>query len=72
MKPGELLLVRYNDLVNDPERVLEKVLHGLNPGTPTKPISAAPPGDRSNLDADDEQAIRAICSQAAFELGLAE
>jgi Sulfotransferase family len=67
-----VLLVRYSDLVNDPERVLEHVLHGLNPGTPAKPISAAPPGDRSNLDADDEQAIRAICSQAAFELGLAK
>jgi sulfotransferase family protein len=65
-----VLLVRYDDLVDDPEGVVEQVLGGLNPGTPANPISAAKPGDRSNLDAEDAQAIRAICSQAAFELGL--
>jgi hypothetical protein len=65
-----LTLVRYEDLVDYPERVLGGLLSGLNPGSPKDPPPTMTPGDHSELDDDDEQAIRAICSQAAFELGL--
>jgi sulfotransferase family protein len=66
-----LTLVRYDDLARDPERALSEVLRGLNPGAPASP--PRPPimgSDRSDLDGADEQAIRAICSQAAFDLGV--
>ena len=64
-------LVNYDRLAREPGRTLGDVLNGLNAGEPAKPITASTPrGDRSNLDGRDEQAIRAICSQAAFELGL--
>jgi sulfotransferase family protein len=35
-------------------------------------LEAASPGDRSNLDESDVEEIRAICSEAAEELGLGE
>jgi hypothetical protein len=66
-----VLVVTYDELVREPQRVVDRVLHGFNAGHPRVPIEASVPrGDRSNLDEQDEQTIRAICSQAAFDLGL--
>jgi hypothetical protein len=66
-----VLLVTYEDLVRNPQRVLAGVLDGLNGGEPRVAMSASVArSDRSNLTDRDEQVIRATCSQAAFDLGL--
>jgi hypothetical protein len=65
-----VMLVRYGELAANPERVVDQVLSGFNPGRRSQPIPSQTEGDRSNLDEADERAIRAICSQAAFDLGL--
>lgn len=68
-----IILVRYSALIANPERVLNRILEGLPAGSLVEPIPASiVRSKRSELDAGDEQAIRAICSQTAAELGLAE
>ena len=62
-------LVRFDDLVSSPEQVVGEVFQGLNVGRRESEIDPPSRADRSILDSEDEQAIRAICSQAAFELG---
>jgi hypothetical protein len=66
------ILVRYEDLVADPQAVLARLLDGLSAGTLQEGWQAPRPRDRrSVLDAEDLDAIRAICAPAAAELGVA-
>lgn len=66
------ILVRYEDLVKDPEAVLAKLLDGLPAGSLCDGWQAPRPRDRrSVLDADDLEAISAICAPVAAELGVA-
>ena len=66
-----VVLVRYSDLVTTPEIVVNRILEGFSAGSLLEPIEpSAVRSKRSELDAADEQAIRAICSQTAAELGL--
>jgi hypothetical protein len=66
---GVVILNRY-DLLADRTGTLRSVLQGLNAGSSR--VLAAEPRARSTraLDDRDRQAIRAICSQVAAELGL--
>jgi hypothetical protein len=66
-----VVLVRYEELVAEPGKVVERILHGGNPGEMTEPMEAR--GARSKagaLDEADMRAIRAICSDAAVRLGV--
>jgi sulfotransferase family protein len=66
-------LVRFADLVADPQQTVAAVLEGMSAGKPAGQITASQHrGDRASLDEADQQAIGAICSQAAFELGLVD
>jgi len=62
--------VRYGDLIADPGTVLGAIV----PGTPVGGSyeGATLSGQPSTLDEHDLQAIRAICLQAAAELGVSE
>jgi hypothetical protein len=66
------ILVRYEDLVADPEAVVGKLLDGLPAGNLNGDWQAPRPRDRrSVLDAEDLEAIEAICAPVAAELGVA-
>jgi hypothetical protein len=66
------ILVRYEDLVADPEAVVGKLLDGLPAGTLNGDWQAPRPRDRrSVLDAEDLEAIGTICAPVAAELGVA-
>ena len=62
-------IVRFEDLHADPARSAQSILDGtpLQPGT-----LMAVDSDASVLDDADRQAIRAICLQAAYELGMSD
>jgi hypothetical protein len=64
-------LVRYEDLVAEPVRVLDSVLAGADSGRLRPSVSPSwPASRRSDLDEEDLAAIRALCGPAAAELGL--
>lgn len=66
-----ITLVRYPELVENPARAVAAVLEGWHAGTlrePLLPSTRRPP--RGQLDAADECAIGAICSEAARALGV--
>lgn len=69
-----LIVVPYTRAVTDPVAVVSEVLAGFSPGSLREPIepSTVRAGKRDALDADDLQAIRALCLPAAAELGLYE
>lgn len=66
-----ITIVRYHDLIADPQRIVGGILAGFDHGWVDEPLraSAARPA-RSELDRADRRAISAICSQAAYELGV--
>jgi hypothetical protein len=65
-----VLLVRRQELRVDPAGAVRAILRGKHPGR-TKATPTAPPGpDTATLDDSDRQAIRAICAQAAADLGV--
>ncbi len=67
-----VLLVRYEELVARPAAVVEAILAGLDPGSPSIPLTASAQRSKlSALDQEDIQAVHAICSSAAAELGVA-
>ncbi len=66
------ILVRYEDLVADPQALLARLLDGLPAGTLKDGWQAPRPRDRrSVLDARDLDAIRAVCAPTAAEIGVA-
>jgi sulfotransferase family protein len=68
---NSVVLVRYHELVTTPGMIVDRILEDFSVGSLRAPIEpSAARSKRSELDAIDEQAIRAICSQAAAELGL--
>jgi hypothetical protein len=67
---GAVTVVDYRRLVEDTEAVLSEVLSGYPAGAPSAPIVPAPTSTGMELDERDEQAIRAICSQTAVDLGV--
>ena len=68
---GDLLVVDYDEVMRDPMPVLERVLADYQAGPLGRPIlPAAPSRRRDLLDREDLDAIRAICSETAAELGL--
>ena len=64
-------LVRHEELCAEPARVLRSML-GAQAAIEPYPPSAAHDEDASRLAEEDRQAIRAICLQAAMELGLVD
>lgn len=62
-------IVRYADWVSDRQAVLDGLLRGLRPGRILPAVADDTAGAQA-LDAADQQAIRAICLQAATELGV--
>jgi hypothetical protein len=66
------ILVRYEDLVADPEAVLAELLEGVPAGTLQGGWQSPRPRDRrSVLDDDDLEAIATICAPMAAQLGVA-
>jgi hypothetical protein len=64
-------LVRYAELVSRPDAVIGAILEGIDAGAPSTPL--APSSERGRfaaLDDEDIQAVDAICSVAAAELGV--
>lgn len=65
-----VVLLNRQDLIGDRKGSLRRVLQGLNAGR-SRTLRAEPSGRTMQaLDDRDRQAIRAICSQAAAELGV--
>jgi len=65
-------LVRYEELVADPQGTLARLLEGLPAGTLGDRWPAPRPRDRrSVLDDEDMEAITTICAPAAAALGVA-
>ncbi len=70
---ARLALVRYHDLVVDPGPTLREALDGYQLGELSQPLTVSSPRtSRAELDAHDVEVIRAICMDAALELGVAE
>jgi hypothetical protein len=71
--PG-VQIVRYRTLVESPEAVLDPLLRGLARGEPAETVgpSKIRSAKRSNLDAEDLAAIRALCREPAEALGVWE
>jgi hypothetical protein len=66
-----LILVRYEDLVAQPRKVLDQILSGWPAGNETEPIAPSQIRRRQeNLDAADIAAVRSLCSAAADALGI--
>ena len=67
----KLKLVRYDDLVVRPRRVLGEVLAGWRPGRRTEPARAIEPRrPHGPLAERDREVIRTVCGGAARDLGL--
>ena len=59
----DLVLVRYEEMVCDPARVIEAILSGGNAGNLEEPMSSSPPKRKLDvLDDEDLQAIGTLCS----------
>lgn len=69
---GDAVRVRYGDFVADRDNVLRSILGGAWSGPATVAKSRHDEPATAALDEHDLQAIRAICLQAAAELGVAE
>lgn len=71
--PG-VQIVRYRTLIEQPEQVIDPLLRGLPRGEPAEIIgpSRVRADKRSNLDAEDLAAIRALCREPAEALGVWE
>jgi hypothetical protein len=68
-----VMIVRYPQLVMEPEAVAEEIFRDWPKGNLRNPIESSDVRQRRNeLEEADKQAIRAICSQTAAELGLAD
>ncbi|QOV89227.1 sulfotransferase [Humisphaera borealis] len=69
-----LIVVPYTQAVTDPMSVMGRIFEGFNPGTLREPIepSTVRAGKRDALDAEDLQAIRAVCLPTAALLGVAQ
>jgi hypothetical protein len=65
-------VVRYGDVIGDSSDVLGTILPGTPVNGPHGRAQIAPSGQTAALDERDLQAIRAICLQAAAELGVSE
>ena len=69
-------IVRYGELASEPARVIAHLLPNPSAGSGPAPAASADPSvarpDGTLLDREDLQAIRAICLQAAAELGVSE
>ncbi len=64
-------LVRYDEMVINPEQTLTKILGDLPKGKLRESVQPSPIRSAADqLDASERQAIRAICSQSAAALGL--
>jgi hypothetical protein len=70
----DLIVVPYVQAVTDPMTVVARLLDGYPAGTLLEPIapSTVRAAKRSALDAEDYQAIRALCIDPATALGVAE
>jgi len=66
-----VIRVRYAEFCTDPSRVLQSIL-GAEASIHLPARSEIRPDDESSLTDDDRQAIRAVCLQAAWELGLTD
>ena len=67
---GDLVLVRYEELVADPRRTLDRILDGYPAGRATETISPSEPRKKADaLDAADVQAT-AGSHHAAIKLGV--
>jgi hypothetical protein len=69
-----VILVPYPVAVADPLSVVNRILAGYHPGPLREPIepSTVRAAKRTALDDEDLQAIRALCTEAADALGVAE
>jgi sulfotransferase family protein len=68
---GELVLVRYEELVSEPMLALHRILAGFRPGSLRSPVvPSAARSCRALLDDDDLIAISEICASTAADLGL--
>ncbi|MDR3389385.1 MAG: hypothetical protein P4L92_20265 [Rudaea sp.] len=65
-----VVLIRYAELRAEPRGGLRGILRGLHAGRRRTPWPDPPTRSRQLLDDRDRQAIRAICSQAAADLGV--
>lgn len=72
LEQGDAVIrVNYADLVHKPAEVLARILGDWDAGVLREPITSSQlRNGKERLDAADRQAIRAICSQTAAELGL--
>lgn len=67
----DLSIVRYQDLVLTPHKVLGAILQGMDAGTLSRPIEPSTVRSKQTcLDEEDRQAIRAICLDPALALGV--
>ncbi|MFN2507815.1 MAG: sulfotransferase [Chthoniobacterales bacterium] len=68
-----IILVRYHELIRDPQTVLAEILDGWPKGDLLEePLPSIIRSRRDQLDAAEEQAIHALCGQAAAELQVAD
>jgi hypothetical protein len=67
-----VIVVTYPEAVSDPAGVAAKLFEGHNPGATREPVepSKIRAGKREALDADDIQAIHALCAESAAALGI--
>lgn len=68
-----IVLIKYDDLITQPSRTLKKIFKGWYRCPPL--LETIAPGSlraqkRSELDENDLQAIRSLCSQGATDLGI--
>jgi hypothetical protein len=67
----QLTIVRYEKLVANPIETIGQIVRGGNPGAFSAAIErSAPRGKAGSLEADDVQAIRSLCTDAAIRLGV--
>jgi hypothetical protein len=66
-----LILVRYEDVVAQPRKILDEILSGWPGGNEIEPIEPSQIRRRNeNLDAADIAAASSLCSAAADALGI--
>jgi hypothetical protein len=68
---NDVVLVRYEELVSDPANIVRRILDGYDAGKLREPIVPSAPRRKAGaLDGRDVQAIRALCSDVAEEMGV--